>query len=223
MLKYRNDRLNKNMLSLVLRFVQSRNVFPNIHKNLRILDDRVDCLLGTFEFCGLWRWAILKSHTIIQKLKNTYIKISNSYKIIRIGFVWKCNNLMHREKDKYAFVGVEKTLSKLDYIQIWYRFGSVHRDKDNPSFIIKGMNNNDVWFHWTKFGQTHRENDNPAIICKDCLKWTKRGKLHRNGAKPAVIWSNGNQEWYKNHKKLMSFNPEEFKIFQKHFKPRSKY
>jgi len=83
-----------------------------------------------------------------------------------------------------------------DGSQLWYKNGYIHRDNDLPA-VIEANGKEEYWEN----GLRHRDNGLPALIHPNGKKeWWINGERHRDNDLPAVIKSNGTQLWYKNGK-----------------------
>ena len=111
------------------------------------------------------------------------------------------NGLLHSIDDKPAFLSKNK--------KVWYKFGEIHRDNDQPAEItadphyeiINILDKYEFYGYlegefemiscpyqaWYHNGNIHRDNDQPAIITKKGAKiWVTNGKIHRD-KNPAII------------------------------------
>jgi len=98
-----------------------------------------------------------------------------------------CNGLRHSVNDEPALV----TEQDGDNIKVWYKYGDIHRDGDNPALIW------DNGQQWWKNGKKHRDGDEPAVIGYGSKYWYKHGLLHRDGNKPAYEGPFNERSWYK--------------------------
>ena len=120
----------------------------------------------------------------------TYIRINNQLKIHSFNdqpfIVTKDNQRLFRR---------ENLLTRIN-AKIWFKFGLVHRDNDQPAYI------DDFEQVWWQFSKIHRNNDLPANITVEGDNiWYQNGRIHRNNDLPTAIYSNGRQLWYQNGKK----------------------
>jgi hypothetical protein len=120
--------------------------------------------------------------TCVKTLDETY----------RVCTIHKLNGMFHRDEDLpaqywYDSIGVN---------QIWYKYGKIHRNGDQPAII--DSNGNKTWY-W--IGMRHRENDLPAMVCANGEQcWYVHGALHRDNGLPAIVTASGVKYWYYNGK-----------------------
>jgi hypothetical protein len=78
----------------------------------------------------------------------------------------------------------------------WYEADDkLHRD-DGPA--VEYADGDEEWW---QHGELHRD-DGPAVVNSSYYTaWVQHDELHRDDG-PAVIYTNGDQEWYLNGKKL---------------------
>ena len=141
----------------------------------------------------------------------TYIRINNELKLHSFDDQPFIVTDINRKK-----IESEKVETKING-KIWFKFGLVHRDNDQPAYID---DNEQVWWkfgqihrdndlpanitangdkYWFKNYKIHRDNDLPASISADDDKfWYQNGNLHRDNDLPAIIYSNGEKSWYQN-------------------------
>ena len=102
------------------------------------------------------------------------------------------NDMIHSFNDKPA---------RIDYMTgniYWYKYGKVHRDRDQPAVIFA-----DETKHWYWNGERHRDCDLvPALVeyASGAKSWYWHDELHRMD-KPAMINSSGDKSWYWHNKR----------------------
>jgi hypothetical protein len=129
-------------------------------------------------------YALVKADPRLSRNGLTPDRIVDMFTKVINGKYTLSNGMRHRGGDLPAVDTSKK--------QIWYYFGKIHRDGDQPAVITAAGSR--IWYQYC---QTHRDGDKPAVITSTGdMAWVQNGLLHRDGDQPAVVRANGYQEWF---------------------------
>lgn len=117
-------------------------------------------------------------------------------------FFWTVNEELHHELDLPSFYLSNGLCS------IYSKHGLIHRDGDQPAFLMHQEGDSYKQKYWYQNGVIHREDDKPAVVSSNKKEWYKNGKLHREEGHAFI--SHYVKKYYLNGKE---FNREDFKKY----------